>query len=112
MSVGQAHVPLTRHIRTDTMATYQPWTSERTLADTAADLRRLARSSVRTDDYGHLIAGVINPVLEAAKDRLLDCLELIQDGLTAPDAEPAWAQAQDILAYHREEVRHLRQETL
>lgn len=94
------------------MATYQPWTSERTLAEAAADLRRLARSSVRTDDYGHLLSGMINPVLEAAKDRVLACLELIQDGLAAPDAEPAWLQAQAIVEHHREEVRRLRRETL
>lgn len=90
---------------------YQPWLSESTLADAAADLRRLARKDVHTDDYGHLVRGVVNPVLEAAKDRVIACLELIQDGLAAPDAQPAWVQAQEILACNREEVRRLRHET-
>lgn len=93
------------------MATYQPWLSENTLADTAADLRRLARKDVHCDPYGHLVHGVINPVLEAAKDRILNCLELIQDGLAAPDAEPAWIEAQAIVECHRDAVRRLRRET-
>lgn len=93
------------------MAYFQPWLSESTLSETAADLRRLARKDVLCNEYGHLIAGRINPVLEAAKDRVLACLELIQDGLAAPDAQPAWVQAQDIFACHRETVRRLRQET-
>lgn len=85
--------------------------SEALLYGLSQQLRLLARRSVDTTQDGRLLRGRINPVIEAMRLDLLAVLEMIQDGLPAPEnASAILAECQAAVAFYRTEIRDLRRQ--
>lgn len=88
--------------------------SEALLYDLSQRLRLLARASVRTGRDGRVLAGGIDPQVEALRLRLLEALECFQDcqslgplgaEVVARATELAWQERQVIISLRRQVER-------